>query len=106
MKVIENFTVLNTWDLLVDFLNEHWFIFTATSTEIFIRAFMVQRFCDTDNESAEYKAKRAFNPNFPNFPAIRPKVKFFEPLKNLVSKRAKLNVHFENKWLFRKNIRE
>ena len=48
--------VLNTWAFLVDFLNEHWFIVTATSTEIFIRAFMVSwRFCDTDNESAGYK---------------------------------------------------
>ena len=56
MKSIENFTVLNTWALLVDFLNEHWFIVTATSTEIFIRAFMVSwRFCDTENESAGYK---------------------------------------------------
>ena len=42
MKSIENSTVLNTWALLVDFLNEHWFIATATSTEIFfIRALMV-----------------------------------------------------------------
>ena len=55
MKSIENFTVLNTWALLVDFLNEHWFIVTATTTEIFIRAFMVQRFCNTANESAGYK---------------------------------------------------
>ena len=53
MKSIENFTVLNTWALPVDFLNEHWFIVTATSTEIFIRAFMVSwRFYDTGNESA------------------------------------------------------
>lgn len=55
MKSIENFTVLNTWALLVDFLNEHWFIVTATTIEIFIRAFMVQRFCNTANESAGYK---------------------------------------------------
>ena len=55
MKSIENFTVLNTWALLVYFLNEHWFIVTATSTEIFIRAFMIQGFCDTDNDSAGYK---------------------------------------------------
>ena len=56
MKSIKNFTVLNTWALLVDFLNEHWFIVTATSTGIFIRAFMVSwRFWDTDNESAGYK---------------------------------------------------
>ena len=55
MKAIENFTVLNTWALLVDFLNEHWFIVMATSTEIFNRDFMVQRFCDADNESAGYK---------------------------------------------------
>lgn len=55
MKSIENFTVLNTWALLVDFLNEHWFIVTATTTEIFIRAFMVQRICNTANESAGYK---------------------------------------------------
>ena len=54
MKSIE--TVLNTWALLVDFLNEHLFIVTATSTEIFIRAFMViLRFCDTGNEGAGYK---------------------------------------------------
>ena len=51
----ENLTVLNTWALLVDFLSEHWFIITATSTEIFIRAFMVQCFWDTDNESTGYK---------------------------------------------------
>ena len=43
MKSIENFKVLNTWALLVDFLNEHWFIVTASSTEIFICDFMVQR---------------------------------------------------------------
>ena len=56
MKSIENFTVLNTWTLLDDFLNEHWFIVTATSTEIFIRAFMVSwRFCTAYNESAGYK---------------------------------------------------
>ena len=56
MKSIENVTVLNTWALLVDLLNEHWFIVTATSAEIFIRAFMVSwRFCDTENESAGYK---------------------------------------------------
>ena len=56
MTEIENFTVLNTWALLVDLLNEHWFIVTATSTEIFIRAFIVNwRFSDTNNESAGYK---------------------------------------------------
>ena len=56
MKSIENFTVLNTWALLVDFLNEHWFIVTATSKKIFIPASMVSwRFCDTDDESAGYK---------------------------------------------------
>ena len=56
MKSIKNFTVLNTWALLVDFLNEHWFIVAVTSTEIFIRAFMVSwRFCDTYNESAGHK---------------------------------------------------
>ena len=56
MKSIENFTVLNTWAVLVDFLNEHWFIAKGTSMEIFIRAFMVSwRFCDTNNESARYK---------------------------------------------------
>ena len=56
MKSIENLAVFNTWALLVDFLNEHWFIVMATSTEIFIGAFMVSwRFCDTDNESAGYK---------------------------------------------------
>ena len=56
MKSIENFTVLNTWALLVNLLKEHWFIVTATSTEIFIRAFMVRwRFRDTGNESSGYK---------------------------------------------------
>ena len=56
MKSMENFTVLNAWALIVDFLNEQCFIVTATSTEIFIRAFMVSwRFCDMDNESAGYK---------------------------------------------------
>ena len=40
MKIIENFTVLNTWALFVDFRTEHWFIVVATSTGIFIRAFM------------------------------------------------------------------
>ena len=30
MKSIKNSAVLNTWTLLVDFLNEHWFIVTAT----------------------------------------------------------------------------
>ena len=55
MKSIENASVLNTWALLVDFFKKHWFNVMATSTEIFIRAFMVQRFCDTDNESTGYK---------------------------------------------------
>ena len=57
MESIENSTVLNTWALLVDFLNENWFIVTATSTEIFfIRAFMVSwRVCDLSKESAGYK---------------------------------------------------
>ena len=47
--------------------------------------------------------KRAFKPNFPNFPAIRHKVesKIFRTATNLVSKRAKFNVDFENNWLFR-----
>ena len=51
MKSIENSSVLNTWVLLVDFLNEHWFIAAATCTEIFfIRAFIVNwRFCDIGN---------------------------------------------------------
>ena len=54
MKAIETSSVLNTWVLLVDFLNEHWFVAAAKSTEIFfICAFMVSwRFCDTNNESA------------------------------------------------------
>ena len=34
MKSIENFTVLNSWALLVDFLNEHWFIVTAIYTTL------------------------------------------------------------------------
>ena len=84
MKSIENFTVLNTWALLADFLNEHSFTVTATSAEIFVRAFMVSwRFCDTDNESAGYKES-----------------KIFRTATNLVSKRAKFNVDFENNWLF------
>ena len=81
MKSIENFTVvLNTWALLVDFLNEHWFIVTATSTEIFIRAFMVSwRFASATQTMKVLDTKKAFKPNFPNFPAARPKAKFFEP---------------------------
>ena len=56
MKLIENSTVLNTWALLVHFLNEHWFNATATSTEILIRAFKASwRFWVKDNESAGYK---------------------------------------------------
>ena len=35
------------------------------------------RFFDPDNESAGHK--EGFDPNFPNFPAVRPKAKFFEP---------------------------
>ena len=67
MKSIENFTVLNTWALLVDFLSELWFIVTATSTEIFIRAFKVSwRFCDTVNESAGYK--ESFETELPKLP--------------------------------------
>ena len=101
MKSIENFTVLNTWALLVDFLNEHWFIVTATSTEFFIRAFMVSwRFCDTDNESAEYK--ESFYTKLPKLPWHKAESKLFRTATNLVSKRAKFNVDFENNWLFRK----
>ena len=48
--------------------------------------------------------KRAFKPNFPNFPTKRPKgqKQNFRTVTNLVSKRAKFNVDFENNWLFRK----
>ena len=79
MKSIENSSVLNTWVWLVDFLSEHWFIATATSTEIFfIHAFTVSwRLRDTDSESAGHK--EGFKQNFPNFPAVRLKSKFFEP---------------------------
>jgi len=44
------------WALLVDLLNEHWFIATATSTEIFfIRTLMTScSFRDTDNQGAGY----------------------------------------------------
>ena len=102
MESIANSTVLNTWALLVDFLNENWFIVTATSTEIFfIRAFMVSwRFCDTDNESAEYK--ESFYTELPKLPCHKAESKLFRTATNLVSKRAKFNVDFENNWLFRK----
>ena len=54
MKSIENFTVLNTWALLVDFLNEHWFIgyFHGNLHSCFHGQLAL---CDTDNESAAYK---------------------------------------------------
>ena len=77
MKSIENFTVLNTWALLVDFLNEHWFIVTATSTEIFIPAFMARSADASATRTMKGQdTKRAFKPNFP---AIRPKAILFEP---------------------------
>ena len=101
MKSIENFTVLNTWALLVDFLNEHWFIVTTTSAEIFIRAFMVQRFCDTDNESAGYK--ESYQTELPKLPYHKAESKIFRTATNLVSKRAKFNVDFENNWLLGKH---
>ena len=91
MKSIENFTVLNTWALLVDFLDEHWFIVTATSTAIFIRAFMV---------SAGYK--ESFKTVLPKLPCHKAESKTFRTATSLVSKRAKFNVDFENNWLFRK----
>ena len=77
MKSIENASVLNTWILLVDFLNEHWFIAAATSAEIlFIRAFMVSwRFCDTQNESAGHKED--FKTELPKLPCpVRPNQNF------------------------------
>ena len=43
--------------------------------------------------------KKAFKPNFPNFPA---ESKIFRTATNLVSKRVKFNVDLENNWLFRR----
>ena len=49
--------------------------------------------------------KRALKPNFPNFPAIRPKAKFsVEQRQICYQKRTKFNVDFENNWLFRKKV--
>ena len=105
MKSIENFTVLNTWVLLIHFLNEHWFIVTAASTEIFIRAFMVSwRFCDTDNESAD--TKRAFKPNFLNFPAIGRKQNFSNRDKFGIKTRThQIQRRFRKELAFQENIR-
>ena len=100
MKSIENFTVLNTRALIVDFLNEHWFIVTATSTEIFIRVFVVQRLCDTGNESAGHK--ESFSTELPKLPCHEAESKIFRTATHLVSKRAKFNIELENNWLFRK----
>ena len=107
MKSIENSSVLNTWVLLVDFLNEHWFIAAATSTKIlFIRAFMVSwRFCDTHNESAGHKED--FKTELPKLPCRKAKRKIFPTTTNLVSKHAKFNVDFENSGPFGKtSVRE
>lgn len=79
MKSIENFTVLNTWALLVDFLNEHWFIVTATTTE---SSFVLSwSSASVTRQMKAQDTKRTFKPHFPNFPAIRPKEKFFERRK-------------------------
>ena len=82
--------VLYTWALLVDFLSEHWFIITATSMEIFIRAFMV---CDMK----AHDTKRA-----PKLSCHKAESKIFGTATNLLSRHAKFNVDFENNWLFRK----
>ena len=84
MKSIENFTVLNTWAPLVDFLNAHWFIVTATT-----RTMKAQ---DT---------KRALKPNFPNFPAIRSKAKFFE-LRQIWDQNAPKQPRFRKQLAFLK----
>ena len=104
MKSIENSTVLNTWALLVDFLNEHWFIATATSTEIFICAFMVSWcFSDADNESTGYK--ESYLTELFKLPCHRAESKIFRTATNLVSKRAKFNVDFPKSGSFRKTSR-
>ena len=103
LKSIENSTVLNTWALLVDFLNEHWLIATSTSTRIFFirSAFIITRcFCDTDNKSAGYK--ESYEAELPQLPCHKADSKIFRTLTNLVSKRAKFNVDFEISGSFRK----
>ena len=93
MKSIENSTVLNTWALLVDFLNEHWFIATATSTEIFICAFMLSWcFSDAGDESTGYK--ESYSTELFKLPCHKAESKTFRTATNLVSKRAKFNVDF------------
>ena len=76
MKSIKNFTVLNTWALL----DEHWFIVTATSMEV--KSSFVLSWSAGASAIRTMKAqdtRRTFKPNFPNFPIVRPKAKFFEP---------------------------
>ncbi len=105
MKSIESKAQVfkNTCVLPVDFLNEHCFIVTVTSTEIFIGAFMVSwRFCDLDNESTGYK--ESFKTELPKLPCHTAESNIFRTATNLGSKRAKFNVDFENNWLFRKTF--
>ena len=84
MKSIKNSTVLNTGALLVDFVNEHWFIYWFLSSRLHPRksSSLVLSWSAGASVTRSMKAqdtKRAFKLNFPNFPATRPRAKFFEP---------------------------
>ena len=71
MKSIENLAVFNTWALLVDFLNEHSWLHPRKSS-------LVLSWSAGASATRTMKAqdtKRAFKPNFP---AIRPKARFFK----------------------------
>ena len=51
--------------------------------------------------------KRAFKTDLPKLPCHKTESKIFRTVTNLLSKRAKFNVDFENNWRFRKtSVRE
>ena len=73
----------------------------ATSTEIFIRAFMVQRFCDTYNESAGHKNGELLN-RTSQTSLLEGRKQNFSNRDIFGIKTRQFNVDFENNWLFRK----
>ena len=50
----------------------------------------------------EQDTKKAITTELPELPCHKAGSKIFRTATNLVSKRAKFNVHFENNWPFRK----
>ena len=105
MKSIENSTVLNTWALLFDFEpGLAWIssVNTGLSSRLHPRTFMVSwRFCDRDGQWKRRIQREVLN-ELPKLPCHTAESKIFRTATNLVSKRAKCNVDFENNWLFRK----